>query len=117
MTHTINGIGTHLSGARAITQKELNAWWSSLPIKPYAAIPQFYIATESFVFFFIPIFPIKTFVHFYNGDKYYTCFYPSGEGKIYWSHVKETYSFYIFPAIVTILFLNYLLSNLITIMS
>ena len=81
MTHTINGIGTSLSGERAITQNELNAWWGNLPIKPYAAVPQFHIATESFVFFFIPIFPIKTFVYFYNGDKYYTCFYPSGERK------------------------------------
>jgi len=117
MTSTVNGIGTHLSGERKITNDELLRWSEFLPIKPYTPHPQFYIATESFVFLFLPLFPIKTFVYFYVEkqafeNKYIISYYPAGEGKIYWEHVKNSYVFYIVPAIVFALFINYLIGSI-----
>lgn len=114
MTNTVNGIGTYLSGERNITDEELIHWSENLPIKPYTPSPQFYMATKSFVILFLPLIPIKTFVYYYTGreSQYIICHYPAGEGKIYWKHVMETYSFYVFPAIVTLLLINSLISTL-----
>ena len=69
------------------------------------------IATESFVFLFLPLFPLKTFVYAdLNSGGYIPLFYPKGEGKVYWEHVKSSWSFYIAPAIVIILLIYYLFS-------
>ena len=117
MTSTINGIGTHLSGGRKITAEELVRWSEHLPIKPYVSHPEFYIATESFVLLFLPLFPIKTFVYYniensvWSGDKYIICYHPSGENQIYWGHVKDSYVFYVMPAIITALGFKWSVNN------
>ncbi|KAB2942391.1 MAG: hypothetical protein MPEBLZ_04466 [Candidatus Methanoperedens nitroreducens] len=116
MTYNVNGIGTNLSGERKITVEELVRWSEYLPIKPYTRHPEFYIATESFVVLFLPIIPIETFVHYYpeeeSGHKYIISYYPVGEGKIYWEHIKSSYVFYIVPAIISTLLVNYLIGIL-----
>lgn len=116
MVYNLYGIGTNLSAEREITNEELVRWSEYLPIKPYTPTHKFYIATESFVFLFFPIFPIKTFVYYYIEDawwkdekKYIICYYPVGEGEIYWEHVKNSTVFYIIPAIISALALKILI--------
>jgi len=76
--------------------------------------PIFYIATKSFVVLFIPIIPYETVIYYKQDDNSYTeLFYPVGKGKVLWEHVKQSYSFYIFPAIITALILNHIIGMII----
>ncbi len=70
----------------------------------------FRITTESFVLFFIPLIPFKTFVYcdletkWYQDDEYAPIYYPAGEDNVYWPHVKGGWSFYLAP-VLTVLWL------------
>jgi len=107
MTSTVNGIGTHLSGERKLTDEEFNKWSENFPYNPNITKDDYRIATESFVILLIPIIPLKTFVYYYikRGfqSHYRIIFHPAGEGKIYWEHVKKGWVFYIAPILIAIL--------------
>ena len=111
MTYTINGVGTQICGRRELTKEEIEKWSENLPYRPHVTVNDYYIGTEAFVFFFIPIIPLKTFVHYYQSQKkflgsethYLICYYPAGEDKVYWEHVKSSFSFYIAPIGILIL--------------
>lgn len=108
MTGSVNGIGTGLCGDRPITDDELNKWSQHLPIQPYKPHPQFHIATEAFIVLFIPIIPLRTYVLFYEkqgamNSEYRICYFPGGKEKVYWAHVKESWSFYIAPILLAII--------------
>jgi hypothetical protein len=115
MTSTVNGIGTHLSGNRPLTEEELVKWSRHLPIRPYYTHPEFRIATESFVLVFVPIIPLRTYV-FHYGDKklmssqYIIDYYPAGKGNVYWEHVKNSWVFYLPLLIIflTLLFVYFI---------
>ena len=115
MTGTINGIGTHLSGERKLTDKEFKKWSKHFPYNPYVKKEDYRIATESFVIFFIPIIPLRTFVYYYlrkgiMHSRYRIIYYPAGKGKVYWDHVGESWVFYIGPTILVFLMFYFLLS-------
>jgi hypothetical protein len=60
---TINGTGTTLYGKRYLTKKEL----SSMGIEVKGVEP--YLATKWFVFFWIPLIPISSWVIFAESEK------------------------------------------------
>lgn len=117
MTSTVNGIGTSLSGERGLTNEEFNEWSEHFPFIPGVIKNHYRIATESFVILF-PIIPLKTFVFYYTKsgfmqNQYRIIYYPAGEGKVYWKHVKKSWSFYIFPTLMAILMIYLLISHFI----
>lgn len=112
MTTTVNGIGTALCGQRRLTDEELKQWSKHFPYIPHVDMRNFQIATEAFVFIFIPIIPLKTFVFYYTesgfmNSKYRILYYPAGEDRVYWPHVKTSFSFYILPALIVLGILAY----------
>lgn len=101
---TINGIGTHLSGERQLTREEFDEWKFNFPFIENAVFENYRIATESLVFLYIPIIPFKTLVYYNVSDgilekEYIPLFKPNGD-KIYWKHVEDSFTFYLFPLIV-----------------
>jgi hypothetical protein len=110
MTGTVNGIGTHLSGVRDLTDEEIKKWAEKIPYIPNVRVQDYKIATESFVLLFLPIIPIKTYIFYYLdkgliNSQYRIVYYPSGEETVYWEHVKKSPIFYISPAIILIIIL------------
>ena len=102
MTHTVNGIGTHLSGSEELTEEEFNEWGEKLPYIHGLTKSQLRIATKSFVIIFLPIIPLETVVYYLLGDKYIEVFYPAGKGKVYWKHVSNNFIFYLAPLLLLI---------------
>ncbi|TAL47887.1 hypothetical protein EPN87_01930 [archaeon] len=118
MTYTMNGIGTHLSGERKLTDEEYRKWAKDIPHVPGVTKDNLRIATESLVIGFLPVIPLKTFVYYYtqksfwHGTKYLPLYYPAGKGKVYWEHVKKSIVFYLSPFLVpAIIIFLYLLSQ------
>jgi hypothetical protein len=110
MTSTVNGIGTHLSGQRQLTPQEVKKWGEKIPYIPGLKQSQLYIATKSFVLLFLPIIPLETVVYYYlssgwNETTYRQVFYPAGEGSVYWEHVKNSWVFWLTPAIILLIIL------------
>ena len=105
MTFTFNGIGTRISGGRKLTPKEKRDWHKQLPNSPEFRNVDFLIGTESLVVFYLPVYPIRSYVYcyveskWYQSEKYFELFNPAGKG-IYWPHVKKSWSFYVWPAIL-----------------
>lgn len=121
MTFTLNGIGTSLEGERWLTAEEYIALSKhkdfekiviglrntpELGIETEKDILRFKIATKSFSILF-PIIPLETFIYYYpktkwyeNDNKYIPLFYTKGKGKVDWQHVKNSWSFYVFPLII-----------------
>jgi hypothetical protein len=105
MTFTFNGIGTALRGTRRITDSEFRRWKRYLPD---IDAKYFYLTTESFVLFWVPVIPLQTFVLFYPERKWYQatryvpCCFPAGEGRVDWQHVRRSPAFYIGPTILLI---------------
>lgn len=113
MTESINGIGTQLIGARALTKGESNRWLKEIRYHPHITVQNYLIATEAFCIIF-PIFPIKTFVfHYVTKDKYCIDYFPAGEDNVYWAHVKNSFEFYILPAGLVLLGLYFLITAII----
>ncbi len=106
MTHTINGVGTHLCGVRRIKKEEADNWVDNFPFVPNRSIYDYLIGTESVVFLFIPILPLKTvvFYHPYDSGAAYQVIYhpPKGKATVYWEHVKTSLSFYIVPLAILV---------------
>lgn len=106
----INGIGTRLSGKRIIDRDELMYSYlcNELNLDINSGLPDFFIATKSFVLFYIPVIPLETIIYYdietewYQDNQYVECCYPAGKNKVLWSHVKSSYSFYLF---ITIMFI------------
>lgn len=118
MTSTINGVGTRLSAERNLTDEEIKKWSPHFPFNPHRDVHQYRIATESFVFLFIPLIPLKTFVFYYMNQgfmnsRYAIIYYPAGEGKVYWEHVKKSWQFYIAPVLITIIVIWSIISSLV----
>ena len=95
-------------GARAITGEELTKWSAHLPNPSHH---RFLIGTDAIIACFVPLFPIKTFVYYeidsnVMSTRFAPCFYPAGEGKVYWQHVKGRWEFYLFPAGVLLTIAN-----------
>ncbi len=116
MTSTVNGIGTHLCGVRLLKKEEADSWAENFPYMPNRSIYDYYIGTEAFVFFFIPIMPLKTYVFYYiksqEGAWQVIYYPPSGKEDIYWEHVKTSLSFYIFPVILISWIIWAIISNI-----
>jgi len=113
MTFTINGIGTRLCGARRIKKEEAEKWADNFPYSLNRTIYDYMVATEAFVFLFIPILPLRTYVYYYtetgaqNGYRIIYC-PPHGKEAIYWNHVKSSLSFFIAPTLLLLLILIYI---------
>ncbi len=103
MTSTVNGIGTHLSGSRELTEEELNEWGEKLPYIHGLTRNQLKIATKSFVLLFLPVIPLETVIYYCLGDKYIEAFYPAGKDKVYWKHVFNHPLFYVAPFLLLII--------------
>lgn len=110
MTTTVNGFGTCLAGKKYLTPDEVGELLTipefqkvigQLPIETDADLLNFAIATESLCAVWLPFIPLQTFIFYeprtkwYQSDGYIPLFYPAGEGKVDWSHVKSSWSFYI----------------------
>ena len=118
MTGTVNGIGTHLSGERNLTESEIKKWAHHLPYNRFVKVHDYKIATESFVILWLPLIPLKTEVYYVLNDgvmnkRYQVVFYPTGEESVYWDHVKNSPIFYILPIGVVILILWAIVSSII----
>jgi hypothetical protein len=112
MTHTVNGIGTHLSGERLLTDEEIKEWAEQIPYNPRRTLRDYRIATESFVVVFLPIIPLRTFVFHYTGqDQYVIDFFPTGKESVYWKHVKSSPGFYILPILIVLFTLYSIFSS------
>jgi hypothetical protein len=61
--YSINGIGTTLYGRRYLSKKELRSIGVEVPEGMHP-----YIATKWFVFLFIPLIPLGSYVVFYDYD-------------------------------------------------
>lgn len=95
MTSTINGIGTHLSGGRELTEEEYKLWGEKLPFIPGLNKKYLRIATKSFVVLFLPLIPLETIIYYYTDNSHYReIFYPAGKDKVYWSFVFNSPLFY-----------------------
>ncbi len=118
MPKTFNGIGTSVCGERKLTKEEIGAWKKHFPYLPDHTSSDYLIGTESIVALF-PFLPIKTHVYYYlkqdlrpvgvSSSQYQILYYPAGEGKIYWKHVKSSLEFYEFPIFITVLLTGYFL--------
>jgi hypothetical protein len=113
MPHTINGIGTAICGERKLTQEEFDRWIKYFTYVPNHTISEYRIGTESVVIL-LPLLPLKTYVFCYtdkqgSSKNYQIIYYPGGEGKIYWEHVKSSIIFYAFPVTMGIYVIWYLL--------
>lgn len=105
MTSTVNGCGTALCGERPLNAEELVQWSEKLPYHPGLSAKDYRIATESIVFFLLPVFPLRTIVYYYTEKslmkgKYVVVYAPAGEDGVYWEHVKKSSIFYILPALI-----------------
>ena len=113
MTFTLNGVGTRISGGRALSDTELRKWSSKLPQTPEFRGVTYYIGTESLVFIYFPVIPLKSYVYcyvqskWYESSKYLQLFNPAGKG-VYWPHVKGSWSFYVWPAIFIFLLASFI---------
>lgn len=111
MTYTLNGIGTGIRGTRQLTDAEFKEWSEHFPYATHLTKQHYFIGTEAFVVLFVPIIPLKTFVFYYiDGKRYRIVYYPAGEGKVYWEHVKGSPSFYagFILAILFVIFIVFL---------
>lgn len=90
--YTLNGIGTRLYGKRCLSKKELR----SMGIKVKGLNP--YIATKWFVFLFIPIVPLSSYVVFLGYDSgernfltYDSKYYHIIKINLNWNQVLKTW--------------------------
>lgn len=101
MTGTVNSIGTQLSGKRSLSEEEIKKWEEFLPYSPNVKLHDYKICTKAFVIFFLPLIPLETIVYYDLPRKFYKiCYYPAGEKKVYWEHIREEPMFYIGPIII-----------------
>lgn len=107
MTSTVNGIGTHLSGSRELSDEEFNQWSEQMPYIHGLTKENLRIATKSFVFFFLPVIPFETVVYYHLGDKYLEVFYPAGKDGVYWKHVFNHPVFYVIPFLIILCLILY----------
>ena len=106
MTYTLNGIGTRLVGERKLTKEEITKWKNRFP-QCDADVSYFNIATECFVFFYVPIIPLKTIIYYYTqknfkGSQYMIVCRPPGKW-VNWNHILKSPGFYILPIVILVI--------------
>jgi len=124
MTFQFNGIGTGLYGDRWLTKSDYQALSKNkdflevlkalkhhkeLDIKTDQDLFRFRIATKAFSLIWFPIIPLETFIYYspkvkwYENEKYLPLFFPNGEHRVDWNHVKKSWSFYTPIALILII--------------
>jgi hypothetical protein len=111
----INGCGIGICG-----EQELEPAWSAKLDRCFPEIKKEYpeswyvIITNAITLAWVPVIPLSTEVHakskyddrvWGNNDRYIHIYDPCGEGKICWKHVKGNIGFYVFPALLLLVFL------------